>query len=113
MHRQILLILFLLGLSVTAAADFRTLSEAHEVDLVNLRLPGTEFGTVAYKPCADCTAQTSRVNAKTRYSINGRAYSLPEFKRRLNLVRDPKMQNVSVLQHLQSNTVKVIELWIR
>ena len=40
MQLQKLLVLVLLGLSLVAAADFRTITEAYEVDLSNLRLPG-------------------------------------------------------------------------
>lgn len=113
MHREILPILILLALSVTATADFRTIAEAHEVDLSNIRLPGTELGTVSFKLCSDCSAQTSRVTSNTRYAINDRAYSLTEFKKRLKLVGDPDKQNISVVQHLETNTIQAIEVWIR
>lgn len=113
MRREILPILILLALSVTAVADFRTIAEAHEVDLSNLRLPGNELGTVSFKLCSDCIAQVSRVNGNTRYAINDHAYPLSEFKKQLKLVRDPDKQNVSVLQHLESNTIQSIEVWIR
>ena len=41
MHIQRLLALIILGLSLTAAADFRTITEVHEVNLIFLRLPAT------------------------------------------------------------------------
>ena len=60
MHIRKLLVLVLLGLSLTAAADFRTTTEVYEIDLPNLRLPGTEGGTLALKECDDCETQTLR-----------------------------------------------------
>lgn len=112
MYHKKLLLLIMLALSATAAADFRTISEAHEVDLVNLRLPVSESGTVSFKLCSTCDAQTSRVTGATRYAINNRAYSLAEFRNRVARVKSARNQNVSVLQHLESNTIKAIELWV-
>ncbi len=107
-----LLVLILLGLSLSAVADFRTITEAYEVDLSNLRLPGTENGTLTFKQCPDCEAQTLRVTGKTRYLINDRDFALAEFKEQLKRVRTRKDQNVSVLHHLESNTIKAVKVWL-
>ena len=112
MQLRKLLVLVLLGLSLAAAADFRTITEAYEVDLSNLRLPGSENGTLTFKQCADCEAQTLRVTGKTRYLINDRDFALAEFKEQLKRVRNRKDQNVSVLHHLESNTIKAIKVWL-
>ena len=111
MHSRKLLVLVLLGLSLAAAADFRTITEAYEVDLSDLRLPGSENGTLTFRPCSDCEAQTLRVNGKTRYLINDRDVALAEFKAQLKGVRIRKEQNVAVLHHLESNTIKAVEVW--
>ncbi len=107
-----LLILVLLGLSLAAAADFRTITEAYEVDLSDLRLPGSEKGTLTFKQCSDCEAQTLRVTSKTRYLINDRDFALAEFKEQLKRVRNRKDPNVSVLHHLESNTIKAVKVWL-
>ncbi len=107
-----LLILILLGLSLSAVADFRTITEAYEVDLSNLRLPGTENGTLTFKQCPDCEAQTLRVTGKTRYLINDRDFALAEFKEQLKRVRNRKDHIVSVLHHFESNTIKAIHVWL-
>ena len=112
MHSRKLLVLVLLGLSLAAAADFRTITEAYEVDLSDLRLPGSENGTLTFKQCSDCEAQTLRVTSKTRYLINERDFALAEFKEQLKGVRTRKDQNVAVLHHLESNTIKAIKVWL-
>ena len=112
MHSRKLLALVLLGLSFSVAADFRTITEAYEVDLGDLRLPGSEYGTLTFKQCSDCEAQTLRVTGKTRYVINDRDFSLAEFKEQLNFVKNQKYNSVAVLHHLESNTIKAIKVWL-
>ena len=80
MHSRKLLVLVLLGLSLSATADFRTITEAYEVDLSDLRLPGNEYGTLTFKQCSDCELQILRVTGNTRYLINNRDFALAEFK---------------------------------
>ncbi len=110
MHSRKLLVLVLLGLSLAAAADFRTITEAYEVALSDLRLPGSENGTLTFKQCADCEMQTLRVTGQTRYLINDGDFALAEFKEQLKRVRKQKNQNVSVLHHLESNTIKAVKV---
>ncbi len=112
MQLRKLLILVLLGLSLAAAADFRTITEAYEVNLSDLRLPGSENGTLTFKQCSDCEAQTLRVSGKTRYLLNDRDFALAEFKEQLKGVRNRKDQIVSVLHHLESNTIEAIKVWL-
>ncbi len=112
MQRRKLLVLGLLGLSLAAAADFRTITEAYEVDLSDLRLPRSENGNLTFKQCSDCEAQTLRVTSKTRYVLNDRDVALAEFKEQLERVRNRKDQIVSVLHHLESNTIKAIKVWL-
>ncbi len=112
MHSRKLLVLVLLGLSLAAAADFRTITEAYEVDLSVLRLPGSENGTLTFRQCSDREAQTVRVTGKTRYVINDRDFALADFKEQLKHIRDRKDQNVSVLHHLESNTIKAVKVWL-
>ncbi len=112
MHSRKLLVLVLLGLSLAAAADFRTITEAYEVYLSDLRLPGSENGTLTFKQCSDCETQTLRVTSKTRYVINDRDFALAEFKEQLKRVRNRKDKNASVLHHLESNTIKAVKVWL-
>ena len=105
MHIRKLLVLVLLGLSLTAAADFRTTTEVYEIDLINLRLPGTEGGTLALKECDDCETQTLRVSAGTRYVLNHRDVTLVEFKKAISRVRNREDVIVDVAHHLESDSV--------
>ncbi len=107
MQLRQLLVLVLLGLSLAAVADFRTITEAYAVDFSDLRLPGSENGTLTFKRCSDCEARTLRVTGKTRYLINDRDFALAEFKEQLKRVGNRSNQNVSVLRHLESKTIKV------
>ena len=110
MHSRKLLVLVLLGLSLAAAADFRTITEAYEVDLSDLRLPGSENGTLTFKQCSDCEAQILRVTGKTRYLINDRDFALAEFKEQLRRVRNRKTEAATVMHHPESNTITAINV---
>ncbi len=112
MHIRKLLVIVLLGLSLSAVADFTTITEAYEVNLSDLRLPGSENGTLTFKQCPDCEAQTLRVTRSTRYLINDRDFVLAEFKEQLKRIRNRKDQIVSVLHHLESNSIKAIKVWL-
>ncbi len=100
-----LLVLVLLGLSFAAVADFRTITEVYEIDLTNLRLPGTEGGTLAIKECDECDVQTLRVSAGTRYVLNHRDVTLVEFKKAISRVRNREDVIVDVAHHLESDSV--------
>ncbi len=111
MYIRKLLVLVLLGLSLATAADFRTITEAYEVDLSDLRLPRSENGKLTFRQCSDCEPETLRVTVQTRYLINDRVFTLVEFKKQLKLVRSRKDQIVAVLHHLESDTIKAIKVW--
>ena len=110
MHIQKLLALVLIGLSLTAAADFTTITAAYEVPASDLRLPQNTAGTLTFKQCADCELQTLRVSSKTRYVINRKDVEFAEFKERLTLVRRTKDVTATVLHHLESNRITAIKV---
>jgi hypothetical protein len=60
MKFKVLIAAIILALALPAAAQFRTVSKAHEVRLSDLRLPQSDGGTVAYKPCDECPYETKR-----------------------------------------------------
>ena len=105
MHIRKLLVLMILGLSLTAAAEFRTTIEVYEINFVNVRLPGTEGGTISIKHCNACEAQLLRVTATTRYVVNGRSVRLADFRRSLTSIRNRDDVDIDVFHDLQSNTV--------
>lgn len=109
MRIRTLLAAALVVMSAPAAADFEIVVEAHEVRLDHLRLPGTAGGTLSFKPCIECPWQTVRVSPNTRYEVNGRTYTLEDFRSELQNVADPESAWLTVMQHLETNTITAVE----
>ncbi len=110
MHIQRLLVLTILGLSLSAAADFRTTTEVWEVELNNLRLPNTEGGTLTFKDCEDCEVLTLRANAATRYVVNKRDVTLNDFKKAISRITNRDAMIIDVSHHLDSDTVTKVRV---
>ncbi|HET6630763.1 MAG TPA: hypothetical protein VFG91_13390 [Woeseiaceae bacterium] len=106
-----LLAALLLALSVPAAADFEVVSQAYEVPLADLRLPGTVNGTVSFRECETCTYQTVRATATTVYQVNGQALSLQDFQKELEGIQARGDVIATVLHHLESDTIEAIYVW--
>ena len=105
MQIQRLLVLFILGLSLSAAADFRTTMEVYEVDLIYLRLPGSVSGTLSFSDRSDCDTQTIRATAATRYIVNGKDVALADFRRVVSGITNRKDQIIDVFHDLESDTI--------
>ncbi len=105
-----LLVLTILGLSLTAAADFRTTMEVWEVELTYLRLPTSANGTLSFSDCTDCNAQTIRVTVTTRYTVNGRDVMLADFRKTVAGIRNRADQIIDVYHDLESDTVIRVNL---
>lgn len=110
MHIRKPLALVLLGLSLSAAADFTTITEAYEVAVSDLRLPGHISGTLGFKQCSKCESQTLSVNSSTRYVLDGRAVTLDVFKVQLGSVGNPSDVFATVFHHLESNVITGINV---
>ena len=105
-----LLALAVIGFSLTAAADFRTVTEVHELWLSNVRLPATTSGTLSFSECAECQVVTLRASAATRYAVNGKTVSLVDFRKAIAGVSNRNDQMVDVFHHLDTNTVTAVEI---
>lgn len=101
----------LLGIAATAAADFVVVSEAYEVRLTELRLPGTVNGTLAFRECKSCDYRTIRVTSGTSYQANGESLTLEDFRKALEDVPNPSDTTVTVLHHLESDTIRAVQAW--
>lgn len=99
------LALVLLGLSLTAAAEFKVIAEAYEVEAVNLRLPPGNTGVVTFKECSNCETHRVNVTPTTRYVIDEQAVDLAEFRKQIVLSRDA---STTVIHDLDSDTITVI-----
>lgn len=113
MHIQKYLALALLGLSLQAAADFSTITQAYEVPLSDLRLPGNASGTLGFRSCSECAPQTIRVKSNTRYVLNGRTVTLEKFKSKLDGIQGHRDVAATVLHHLESNVITGIKVRLR
>lgn len=99
-----------LGLSAAASGD--VVSEAYEVMLSDFRAPATENGGVAFKACRECDRRIIRVTAHTRYAINGKTVRLKDFRDAVIHANDRNEKSVTVLHHLESNTIESLDLVI-
>jgi hypothetical protein len=100
-----------LTLSVQAVAGLGpVVSQAYEVFLSDFRPPGAEGGTVAFKQCEDCEMQTVSVSSNTRYNVNGKSVRLAEFRKAIAAVRDRDAVAITVLHHLESDTIVSISV---
>lgn len=110
MHIRKLLALVLLGLSVSAAADFTTVTEAYEVNVSDLTMPLNVGGTLKFRQCAECELQTLLVNSSTNYVLNGSYVALQDFKDALAGISDPSAETATVLHHLESNVISAVKI---
>ena len=113
MKTKLLIAAALLCLTLPAAADFVTVQEAYEIALSDLRMPLDESGTIAFKECESCDYVSVRVGADTRYTLNGKAVPLKEFREALLLVENPDDQPVTVLRHIERNQVTAVSVNLR
>ncbi len=104
-----LFVVALLGVSLPVAADFSTVTEAYEIPLAELRLPGHVNGTLGFRTCEDCPPQSVSVGSQTRYTFNGRAMTLQRFKISVNSLSGQDVA-ATVLHHLDSNTITGIKV---
>ena len=102
----------LLALSMPAAAEFRTIQQAYEVDLSNLRLPAAEAGTIAFKACDECATKTKRVGDFTRWVLNGQTLSFGEFLEGVNAIANPEDAYVTVVHHLEDDRITKVAVGI-
>jgi len=96
--------------SLPAAAVFEVVSKAHEVALTDLRLPGSTSGTLTFKACKDCDYETVRVTASTQYEANRQSLTLEDFRNALAQIRNRQEVTVTVLHHLESDTIKAVRV---
>jgi len=97
-----------LGLSMAVHGD--VVSQAYEVALGDFREPATESGGASFKACDACERKLVRVTAATRYSINGETVRFADFRRVVRESRSRGGAAVTVLHHLESDTIESINV---
>lgn len=113
MKIKILVSVLLLALALPAAAEFRTVQRAYEVNLADMRLPQNEAGTISYKSCSNCEFQTTRVNAETTWMLNGRSISLVKFRESVAAIENRDDASVTVLHHLEKDRITKVTVTLR
>ncbi len=110
MKIKTLIIVTLLSLGLSMAVQSQVISQAYEVALSDFRAPATENGGAAFKQCRDCERVLVRVTAATRYTINGEAVRLDDFRRVITEARSRGNVVMTVLHHLESDTIESINV---
>ena len=105
MRFKVLIAAISLALPMSGVAQFRTIAEAYEVRLSDLRLPQSEGGTVAYKTCDACAYESKLVSSDVQWILDGRSLPFDEFRRNLAAVKDEENTSVTVLHHIESDRV--------
>ena len=98
----------LLCLGQLAFGQGQIISQAYEISLDKFRAPATTNGSVAFQECGDCERMSVRVTSGTRYTVNGKAVKLEDFKKAISQVRHRDSVDLTVLHHLESDTIELI-----
>lgn len=112
MNIRKLIVIAALFAAAAASAQDGVVSRAYEVALDQFRAPATENGSVAFQPCADCQRMLLRVTEGTRYAVNGQRVRFEDFRRVVREAVDRERQTVTVLHHLESDTVTSLDLLV-
>ncbi|HZW59631.1 MAG TPA: hypothetical protein VFE85_04990 [Woeseiaceae bacterium] len=107
---RLLALTVLAALSFSARADFHTVQQAYEVALTNFQAPVSLNGMLTIRECDGCEPRSLRVDANTRYELNQETLDLQQFRKRLLTVRDRDNTWLTVLHHLERDTVTVVSL---
>lgn len=110
MHIRKLLVALLMTISLSATADFVTIAEGYEVALSDMTIPVTSTGSLVFTECADCDARMIRMTRNTRFIVNGHTVELQEFRKQVFQVRDRTTVPVTIMHHLESDTITYISV---
>lgn len=102
--------LIIMLMSVSVGAQFRTIELAHEVPLTEFVVPVTQNGMLSFRGCEECESFSSRLTPNTLYVINKQPVSLQEFRKQVTSVGDRSKYYLTVVQHLETNTVTKVSI---
>ena len=97
-------------LSFSASADFTTVERAYEVPLNTFNVPVTHNGVISFSECAECESISARLTGNTLFLVNGKAVELKDFRAEVFQVRDRASKAITVLHHLESDTISSISI---
>ena len=105
MKIKVLIAAIILGLALPVVAQFRTIAEAYEVRLSDLRLPQNKNGSLSYKPCDDCAYSTIPASSDAQWILDGQTLPFAKFRREVMSITDRDAAAVTVLHHLEQDRV--------
>ena len=112
--KSIAITLFSIGLTFAVQSGATNLgpviSQGYEIVLSNFQAPATANGGVTFQECDECERMTVRVTSETVYKVNGRPVRLEDFRKAIASVRDRDEVALTVLHHLESNTIEMIDV---
>lgn len=106
-------LLAILCLGMSAAAEMTTIIEAVEASTSVIYVPTSADGNLRFKPCADrCDAEyvSVRLQASTKFKIQGKLVSFAEFRRGFYNLRRGKDGYALVSYDTEKNTATSVEI---
>jgi hypothetical protein len=100
----------LIGVGLAASVHAEVVSQAYELTMDQFTAPTTANSGLAFKECEDCEILRTRVTAATSYMVNGKQLRLDDFRLAVSQLRGSEQASVTVLRHLESNTVVSISV---
>lgn len=91
--------------TLPAFADFEVVSEAYELSLVNVTVPVSQSGHLAFRECGDCETKSIRIASEARFKLNGQGVRYDKFRAAVQQIGNRRMASVTVKHHLASDTV--------
>ena len=110
MNIKKLLAITLISIGLAAGAQGEVVAQAYELTMDQFTAPTTAHSGIAFKECDDCKALRMRVTAATSYTVNGKQVRLEDFRLAVSQLHGSEQASVTVLRHLESNTVVSISV---
>ena len=111
MKIKVLIAAIVFSLALPAAAQLRTIAQAHELSLGDIRLPQSEHGTIAFRLCASCPMKLTRISADAQWFFNGSRLSLEDFLIQVAQLADHEEVDATLLHHLKNDQVTKVSVY--
>jgi hypothetical protein len=96
----------------SAFGQFTIVELAHEIPLTEFTVPVTRNGTLNFRQCSDCKQFSARMTPQTRFIVNDQDVDLKEFRERVLALGRSEEHVLTILQHVEKNTVTFISISI-
>ena len=106
-------LLFSAVTGLATATPHEVIAEAYELTLDTFQAPATLNGSAGFKTCPECARQLVRTTLSTKYKLNGEVVKFADFRKAISRVQDRDKASVTLVHHLESDTVVSISVRIR